>query len=291
MKNSISVLVALYAAHAAAHGVVTQIKGANGVVMPGLSVVDGVPRDCASPFCGSEEDTSIIRDDELGTDEASALGRNSNGPIDPNDNVSQFMGSSANKTKVKTKRGFLDGLFGGDDSDSEDSSDSSSAAESEGVATPEGTTEDIVAKTAGNGASSGLPTCSDDGTVTMTYHQVNQDGAGPLNAQVDATSGGTDPEAFQDAEVTQDVPGAVLGLSGTTTTDFPIAVKMPAGMTCKGQIGDVKNVCVVRVRNDAIAGPFGGSAAFTMSNAAKKRAIAFKVKSKRFSRGMMSDLE
>jgi len=284
MQGWFLVHVAVYAASVSAHGVATNIKGANGVLMPGLSVMDGVPRDCASPLCGAEDDTSIIRDDELGTDEASALGRNSNGPIDPNTVLATFMGSSANKTKAKpkTKRGFLDGLFGGGDSSS------GSATESAGTSTPEGTTEDIVAKTAGDGASSGLPTCSDDGTITMTYHQVNQDGAGPLSAQIDATSGGTDPNAFQDAQVTQDVPGAVLGLSGTTTTDFPIAVQMPAGMTCKGRIGNVNNVCVVRLRNDALAGPFGGSAAFTQSQGAQKRAAAFRARNKRFGRRAMA---
>ena len=35
-------------AYASAHGVVTSITGANKVVMPGLSVADGTPRDCAT---------------------------------------------------------------------------------------------------------------------------------------------------------------------------------------------------------------------------------------------------
>ena len=42
--------------------------------------------------------------------------------------------------------------------------------------------------------------------------QINQDGAGPLEADVDGTSGGTKADAFQKAEVTQDVPG--LGIQG-----------------------------------------------------------------------------
>ena len=41
-------LVAAFAACASAHGVVTKITGANGVVMPGLTVQDGTPRDCSS---------------------------------------------------------------------------------------------------------------------------------------------------------------------------------------------------------------------------------------------------
>jgi hypothetical protein len=109
--------------------------------------------------------------------------------------------------------------------------------------------------------------------------QINQDGAGPLTAEVDGTSGGTDPNAFQTAEVTQDVPGlGVQGLSLATNTDFPLTVQMPAGMTCDASVGGADNVCVVRVRNGAAAGPFGGSAAFTQSNAARKRAIAYRLK-------------
>jgi hypothetical protein len=33
-----------------------------------------------------------------------------------------------------------------------------------------------------------------------------------MEATVDGTSGGTDPDAFQIAEVTQDVPGFVAGI-------------------------------------------------------------------------------
>ena len=108
--------------------------------------------------------------------------------------------------------------------------------------------------------------------------QINQDGAGPLEAMVDGTSGGTDMAAFQEAEVTQDVPGFVAGLSLATTTDFPVKVQMPAGMTCDATVAGVANTCVVRVRNNTPAGPFGGSAAFTQTPAARKRAIAYRLK-------------
>ena len=40
--------LAALATQVAAHGVVTSITGANGVTMPGLSVADGTPRDCAT---------------------------------------------------------------------------------------------------------------------------------------------------------------------------------------------------------------------------------------------------
>ena len=52
---------------------------------------------------------------------------------------------------------------------------------------------------------------------------------------------------MQPATVTQDVPG--LGVQG-----------------------------IMRVRNGAAAGPFGGSVAFTQGAAARKRAIAYRLK-------------
>lgn len=42
--------VAVLAASVSAHGVVTEIQGANGVNMPGLTVADGTPRDCSSKY-------------------------------------------------------------------------------------------------------------------------------------------------------------------------------------------------------------------------------------------------
>lgn len=254
--------------------------------MPGLSVADGTPRDCATPACGAEADTSIIRKNELGTNKATALGRtNGGGPVDAAKAISTFMGNStANK-----ERGLLDALGGGNAGGA-----TTGGATSTGQKTSKGTTEGGVAAAAGKGATSGLPTCADDGTITMTFHQVNQDGAGPLTAAVDPTSGGTDPAAFQTAQVTQNVPGiGIGGLSGATTTDFPVKVQMPAGMTCSGTVGGASNVCIVRLQNSALAGPFGGSAAFTQSPAAKKRAVEYNLRKRHMARGILgkADLE
>lgn len=99
-----------------------------------------------------------------------------------------------------------------------------------------------------------------------------------MEAMIDGSSGGTEMAAFQEAEVTQDVPGFVAGLSLTTTTDFPMTIQMPAGMTCDGTAGGQSNVCIVRVRNSTPAGPFGGSAAFTQSAENRKRALAYRLK-------------
>ncbi|KAK3352759.1 hypothetical protein B0T25DRAFT_542702 [Lasiosphaeria hispida] len=272
-----------------AHGVVTLIKGANGVDMPGLSVADGTPRDCSSNRCGSQADTAIIRDREMRSGDVGPLGRTQgNGPVDAATMVANFMGGAAAPTNsganssvgvedaigggvaaaagnkkgaVVAARQLLKGLFGGGGTES-------------AVAT-----EENVRATAGAGAGSGLPTCGDDGSIEMVFHQINQDGAGPLQAAVDGTSGGTEAAAFKTAEVTQDVPGVGFqGLSLATNKDFPLTVQMPAGMTCEGTVAGVENVCVVRVRNGAAAGPFGGSAAFTQSPAARKRAIEYRLR-------------
>lgn len=108
---------------------------------------------------------------------------------------------------------------------------------------------------------------------------------------IDPTSGGTDPSAFQKAEVTQDVPGDKLGLSTAKTEDFPIQVQMPQGMTCSGTAGGASNVCIVRVNNNALAGPFGGSAAFTMSSTAHKRAVEFNLSKRHMARGILKRAE
>jgi hypothetical protein len=274
-------LLATLAGTALSHGVVTEVQGANGVTLPGLSLIDGTPRDCATPGCGSEADTSIIRSKELGTSKASALGRtNGGGPVDAAAMISLFMdGAGGNTTAVKTAREVHYASLM--------ARKAAAAGGSGGTKTPKGTKEAAVQAATGAAASSGLPTTADDGTLTMTFHQVNQDGAGPLTAAIDATSGGTDPAAFKTATVTQNVPGlGIGGLSGATTMDFPVAIQMPAGMTCQGSVAGVEGVCVARLQNSALAGPFGGSVAFTQSAGAKKRAVEYTLGRKRFARGL-----
>ncbi|WYZ45824.1 hypothetical protein EsH8_IX_000049 [Colletotrichum jinshuiense] len=282
--RSQSFLVAALAATVSAHGTLLSVEGANGVSMPGLTIADGTPRDCNSNGCGSQADTAIIRDREIASGEVGPLGRTQgNGPVSAETMINNFMGGSAapknngaasatgvednipNMKRVELyARQGLAGIFGGGKNKGKQGN---------------GPPEARVAATAGMGASQGMPTCADDGTITMTFRQINQDGAGPLTADVDGTSGGTKEEAMQSAKVTTDVPGlGVQGISLATNTDFPVKVQMPAGMTCDAKVGMASNVCVVRVRNGAGAGPFGGSAAFTQSAAARKRAIAYRLK-------------
>lgn len=297
MRSSTAAVVCL-AGYASAHGVVTKITGANGVEMPGLSVADGTPRDCSSNGCGSQADTAIIRDRDISAG-GSPLGKTQGGgPVTAAAMIKVFMGEAdaaalpqnsaasgvgveddlsaaggaagaGKKTAARQNKagGILAGLLGGP----------GGGANAQG-AKATGPPETMVKATAGAGSSSGMPTAADDGTVSLTFRQINQDGAGPLEAMIDGTSGGTDMAAFKEAQVTQNVPGLVAGISTATVTDFPVKVQMPAGMTCDASVGGANNVCVVRVRNNTPAGPFGGSAAFTQTPAARKRAIEYRMK-------------
>ncbi|CAN8101946.1 unnamed protein product [Discula destructiva] len=292
MKTSAATIICL-AGYVSAHGVVTSIDGANGVKMPGLSVADGTPRDCSSNGCGSQADTAIIRDGDIAAG-GSPLGKTQGGgPVDAAKMIAVFMGGADAATvpqnspasgvgqedniagapngaakRTNRLRQLLQGLLGGG---------AAGGANAQGTKST-GPPETMVAQTAGIGASEGMPTAADDGTVALNYRQINQDGAGPLEAMVDGTSGGTDMAAFQEAQVTQDVPGIAAGVSAASTMDFPVKVQMPPGMTCDANVGGASNVCVVRVRNNTPAGPFGGAAAFTQTAAARKRAIAYRMK-------------
>lgn len=194
---------------------------------------------------------------------STALGRNQSGPIQAETALARYMGMGGGQfQKRQLIPGGLLGLFG----------------LGAGSQIPP---ENIQAQTDGLGASMGLPTANDDGTVNMVFHQVNQDGAGPLIVDIDPTSGGTDDRAFVRAAVPKNVPGAVLGLSLASRTKYPITAAMPAGMVCQGTVMGVPNVCILRARNGSLAGPFGGSVMFTQSNQARKRALEYQELQKR----------
>lgn len=165
-------------------------------------VADGTPRDCSSNGCGSQADTSIIRDREIASGEVGPLGRTEgNGPVDPAVMIAAFMGGNnavpvnngtgtgvednipnnigdaakhrrnaartarraAQRQHSTSKRQFgklLGGLLGGGGGND---------AKGEKTEQPE---ETSVAASAGEGATSGLPTASDDGVVTVMYRQV-----------------------------------------------------------------------------------------------------------------------
>ena len=99
--------------------------------------------------------------------------------------------------------------------------------------------------------------------MTVTIHQVNADGAGPYTCDLDQTSNAG--VISQNLTVTNNVPG-VNGLSQAKTQDFNITVKMPDNLACTG--ASTGNVCTVRCRNNAVAGPFGGCFAVQQTDVA-----------------------
>ncbi|CUA75987.1 hypothetical protein RSOLAG22IIIB_01991 [Rhizoctonia solani] len=117
-------------------------------------------------------------------------------------------------------------------------------------------------------ASAGLPAAAADGTVTMTIHQINGDGAGPYECGVSADASG---KSFAAMKVVTNVPGQ-NSRSNAKAQDFALVAQMPAGTTCTG--GPNGDACVVRCRNAARAGPFGGCAAVTNAAPAAKAPAA-----------------
>ncbi|KAJ6783019.1 hypothetical protein PWT90_01841 [Aphanocladium album] len=300
MRYSI-IFTTTLAAGASAHGVIRNVVGANGVSMPGLGVADGTPRNCAVNACGSQADTCIIRDNEIASGKSPLGWTQGNGEVTPEKVLNAFMGRG---NDAPTNKG-ASGAAGYEDDLSGLSKQQRQQRREEhmnemrdmfsglfnlpgvGVLGLGGKPNDypketIVGDMYGQGEANGLPTSDDDGNINLVYRQINQDGAGPLTAAIDASSGGKDAAAFKSATLPQNMPGSgISGLSVATNTDYPITVRMPSDMTCEGEVAGVKNVCIVRVRNQAFAGPFGGSAMFTQSPNARKRAIAYRLK-KRF---------
>jgi hypothetical protein len=109
-----------------------------------------------------------------------------------------------------------------------------------------------------------MPQISAGGSVDMTIHQVNGDGAGPYTCEIDATGTGTN---WQPMQVTTNVPGS-NSRSDARAQDFPLAAAVPAGQDCTGTVAGQNNVCMVRCMNAARAGPFGGCVPVQMGGAA-----------------------
>ncbi|CAG8957698.1 hypothetical protein HYFRA_00000033 [Hymenoscyphus fraxineus] len=115
-----------------------------------------------------------------------------------------------------------------------------------------------------------MPQVSQGGSLMMTLHQVNGDGAGPYDCMIDSTGTGTQ---WQKVQVTQNVPGT-NSRSKAKATDFPLTVKIPADQTCTGTAGAEANMCLVRCNNAARAGPFGGCVPMQMAGAGNATAGA-----------------
>jgi len=191
--------ILLLSCSANAHGVLTAISGANGVTAQGFGVIASTPRTGSTPN-PFEQDTSVIRQNEIQSGKTGVCGRTKAGG--DNDVTTQLNAAVA----------------------------------------------------------SGLPSAAADGTVTMTLHQVNGDGAGPYNCVVSTDATGS---SFIAMTVTTNVPGE-NSRSNAKATDFPLVAQLPPGTSCTG--GANGDACLVRCTNSAQAGPFGGCAAITTSN-------------------------
>ena len=132
-----------------------------------------------------------------------------------------------------------------------------------------------------------LPQVTDGGSISGVFHIVTTDGAGPVKAVLDPTGTGKFSEGTVLETVTQ-VPGkngniaapkqrslwartlvavGIMKRAANVNEDFPMKFNVPAGTTCQGEIGDQKNVCLVKIANSNKAGPFGGIVAIQMVGA------------------------
>ena len=139
--------------------------------------------------CGSQADTAIIRDREIASGKATPLGRTQgNGPVDASVMVAAFMGVGAappanqgaassvgvedNIQQPGQKRQLLAGLLGGKGKAGGAGATGLGGLLGGGGDKNTGPPEASVAAAMGAGASAGMPTAADDGTVTMTLRQV-----------------------------------------------------------------------------------------------------------------------
>ena len=99
--------------------------------------------------------------------------------------------------------------------------------------------------------------------LAVTIHQVNADGAGPFECDMDETSNAV--TTFTPLKVSNNIPGS-FGLSQAKEQDFVINVQMPDNFNCIG--ASTGNICTVRCRNNAVAGPFGGCFAVQQTDGA-----------------------
>ncbi|KAH7208347.1 hypothetical protein BKA60DRAFT_464932 [Fusarium oxysporum] len=110
-----------------------------------------------------------------------------------------------------------------------------------------------------------LPQVNPGGSLEMTVHQVNSDGAGPYTCMINADGAGT---SWDNIQVTTNVEGNDRGRNRDGEMgDFPLVASIPAGQNCTGSVAGEENVCLVRCQNPARAGPFGGVIPVQMAQA------------------------
>lgn len=110
-----------------------------------------------------------------------------------------------------------------------------------------------------------LPQVSQGGSIEMTVHQVNSDGAGPYTCMINSDGTGN---SWENIPVTTNVEGNDRGRNRDGEMgDFPLVASIPAGQECTGTVAGEDNVCLVRCQNPARAGPFGGVVPVQMTQA------------------------
>ncbi|POS69307.1 hypothetical protein DHEL01_v212299 [Diaporthe helianthi] len=137
-------------------------------------------------------------------------------------------------------------------------------------------------------AANAVTQVSPGGEITVTIHQVNADGAGPYTCDMDPTGNSLGATGQIPLEVTNNVPGA-NGFSQAKTVDFNMTVKMPSDMNCTG--ASTGNICTVRCRNNALAGPFGGCFPVQQAGADTKTNVASEITTTQTLDGVQKQVE
>lgn len=137
------------------------------------------------------------------------------------------------------------------------------------------------------------------GSVSGVFHVVTDDGCGPLEGLIDPTGTAKWSTAAK-ATVESDIPGkkgdcpsslandsgkqhkirrwlAKMGVitrrADNVNKDYNFSIKIPAGMTCNGTIGDQTDLCLVKMSNNNKNGPFGGVMVVQMAGTATNRRV------------------
>jgi hypothetical protein len=104
------------------------------------------------------------------------------------------------------------------------------------------------------------------GVLTMTFHQINADGAGPISCSISTDATG---KTFTAITVSTNVPGT-NGKSTAANEDFPLIADIPAGTACTGTVGALENVCAVKCANQVFSLPQHPKKSFFSSYYLKK---------------------
>ncbi|KAI0104697.1 hypothetical protein GGR51DRAFT_225254 [Nemania sp. FL0031] len=144
-----------------------------------------------------------------------------------------------------------------------------------------------------------LPQVTQGGELNMTLHQVNSDGGGPYTCEINADGTG---ETWEDIDVTTTPPGENSRNRDGAATDFPLVAAIPDDQACTGTVAGQDNACLVRCKNAARAGPFGGvvpvqmAGASTGNSTTARRALAAHMRrnadvTRRMTKRQMSDCD